>query len=394
MSQLVSPAEPSPALPGDAAADQWHVSPSRTRRVLHLVNGEHYAGAERVQDLLALSLPGQGYQVEFATLLPGRFAAARRSQEVPLHAFTMRGKLDLRPAMHVARLLKAGGFCCLHTHTPRSVMVGRFAASLAGVPLVHHLHGQTATEVRGAWKTRLYARLEKRSFAKAAKVIAVSETSRQYLLRLNVPAAQITVVANGVPSPALLAPRAVPAEPWTLGTVGLFRPRKGLETLLAALSMIKDRGGRLRWRGIGPFETPEYEAEVRALVDRLELGDVVRFPGFCHDVPAALAELDLFVFPSILAEGMPMVVLEALGAGVPVLASRVDGVTDILRHDETGWLVPPGDPAALADTLDALVRGQLDWQRVRQQAHALQRQQYSDASMAAGVAAIYDQILQ
>lgn len=370
----------------------------QTRRVLHLINGEHFAGAERVQDLLALALPQFGYEVEFARVLPGRFDQARRST-VALHEAPMRSKLDLRPAFKLARLLRSGGFDCLHTHTPRTVMVGRLAARLAGLPYVHHLHGQTSTEVRGTYKTRCYAWLERRCLSRAARVIAVSETSRQYLLRQGVQPQQIALVPNGVPSPAELAELAPPSGTWQLGTVGLFRPRKGLETLLEAVALLRQQGLPVRWQGIGPFETPEYENEVRRHAASLGLGDgclpdaPVYFAGFCKDVPAALAQLDLFIFPSILAEGMPMVVLEAFGAGVPVVASAVDGVTDVVDDGRTGWLVPPADAPALAQTIARVISGELDWQAIRRMAHQVQRQRYSDVSLAAGVAAVYDEIL-
>lgn len=387
-----------PATRGNAAEANLAAAPRKPRRVLHLINGEHFAGAERVQDLLALSLPAFGYEVEFARVLPGRFDQARRST-VALHELPMGSKLDLRPAWKLARLLRRGDFACLHTHTPRTVMVGRLAASLARIPLVHHLHGQTATEVTGTLKTRFYAWLERRCFRKAARVIAVSETSRQYLLRQGVPSQHIALVPNGVPSPAALPELAPPNAHWQLGTVGLFRPRKGLETLLEALALARQQGLPVRWRGIGPFETAEYESDVRRRAVNLGLGDgrseegPVYFAGFCSDVPAALAQLDLFIFPSILPEGMPMVVLEAFGAGVPVVASAVDGVTDVVQDGQTGWLVPPADPAALARAIGRVVSGQLDWRAIRRNAHQTQRQRYSESSLAAGVAAVYDEVL-
>lgn len=385
--------------PSTSTTDDNQAAPAKkSRRVLHLINGEHYAGAERVQDLLALSLPQFGYDVEFARVLPGRFAEARRSN-VALHETPMRNKLDLRPAFKLAKLLRSGGFDCLHTHTPRTVMVGRLAASLAGIPFVHHLHGQTSTEIRGTYKTRCYAWLERRCMSRAARVIAVSETSRQYLLRQGVQPGKVAVVPNGVPSPAELSELAPPSGNWQLGTVGLFRPRKGLETLLEAVALLRQQGLPVRWQGIGPFETPEYEHDVRDRSAALGLGDghqpdgPVYFSGFCTDVPAALAQLDLFIFPSILAEGMPMVVLEAFGAGVPVVASAVDGVTDIVDDGRTGWLVPPANAEALARQIARVVTGELDWQAIRRTAHQVQRQRYSETSLAAGVAAVYDAVL-
>ncbi len=91
-------------------------------RVMHVINGEHYAGAERVQDLLALRLGEFGYEVGFACLKPGRFVGQRRSQSAPLYELPMRSRLDLRPARRLARLVRAYGYQLIHTHTPRAAL--------------------------------------------------------------------------------------------------------------------------------------------------------------------------------------------------------------------------------------------------------------------------------
>ncbi len=171
-----------------------------TIRVMHLVNGEHYAGAERVQDLLALRLPEYGVEPAIACLKPDRFPAARSSQATPLYQLPMRGRFDFRPAWKLARLLRRGRFSLLHTHTPRAALIGRIAAVLAGVPIVHHVHGQTATEVRGQWWTRAMAHIERTCVARAAAVIAVSQTAGEYLIEQGLDADRLRVVPNGVPS--------------------------------------------------------------------------------------------------------------------------------------------------------------------------------------------------
>src|SRR5437868_6544958 len=136
-------------------------------RVLHLINGEHYAGAERVQDLLAQCLPEQGFEVAFACIKPVKFPQARGSQDAQLFAVPMRSKFDLRPVRQLARLIRRERFALLHTHTPRTAMIGRLASLWAGVPMVHHVHGHTASEVGGGLRHRFHAWVERRSLAGA-----------------------------------------------------------------------------------------------------------------------------------------------------------------------------------------------------------------------------------
>jgi glycosyltransferase involved in cell wall biosynthesis len=365
----------------------------REIRVLHLINGEHYAGAERVQDLLALRLPECGIRPALACLKPGRFAVARRSQDTPLYQLPMRSRFDMRPAWRLARLLRRNQFDLLHTHTPRAALVGRIAATLAGVPLVHHVHGQTAVEVRGRCWTRLMAGVEGACLSRAAAVIAVSPTAAQYMAERGVAKARLRVVPNGVPARATLPTRSAPTTDWTLGMVGLLRPRKGLETVLDALDLLRQQGFSVRLRVVGSFETPAYEREVRQYVARLGIGPAVDWAGFCTDIDAQLAHMDLMAFPSLLAEGMPMVVLEAMAAGVPLVASRVAGVTDVLRDGVDGLLCSPGDPTDLAQAIGRVLRGTVAWESLRSRAHRRQCEQFSDSAMARTVADLYREIL-
>jgi hypothetical protein len=121
--------------------------PSRAPvRVLHVVNGEHYSGAERVQDLLALNLAEFGFDVGFACLKPGRFDQMRQAKRAPLADLHMRSRVDLLPALRLARLITNQKYALVHTHSPRAALAGRLASALAGVPLVHHVHSHTASD--------------------------------------------------------------------------------------------------------------------------------------------------------------------------------------------------------------------------------------------------------
>ncbi|HKD37960.1 MAG TPA: glycosyltransferase, partial [Pirellulales bacterium] len=298
-------------------------------RVLHVINGEHFAGAERVQDQLALRLPEFGYEVGFACLKLNRFAKMRSAQSSPLVAIPMRSRFDLRSAMRLARHIRRESYQIVHTHTPRAALIGSLAASWTGVPMVHHVHGQTSTEVCRRMVSRISAVIERASVRKAA-IIAVSESLRRHLQASGFAKRIVHVVPNGVPARnESLQTKPCPRGDWTVGTLALFRPRKGIEVLLEAIAILKSRGIGLRLRAVGPFETAGYEREVKALAERLGLANSVEWTGFRSDIDAELDAMDVFVLPSIISEGMPMSVLEAMAAGVPVVGTRVDGVTDV-----------------------------------------------------------------
>jgi len=368
-------------------------APPRTLRVMHVINGEHYAGAERVQDLLAARLPALGYDVHFTALKAGKFATARKTTAAPLYTLPMRGRFDLRPAFRLAKILRQERIALIHTHTPRAALIGRVAARLTGLPMVHHVHSPTIADTTQRVRRWVNGLSERISMQGLAGLITVSHTLRQYVAQRGLRAGLIQVVHNGVPVLGPLTKREVPTGDWTLGTVALFRPRKGLEVLLHALANLRQQGLPVRLRAVGQFETPDYERTIHALAGELQVNDAIDWTGFCSDVPAELARMDLFVLPSLFGEGLPMVVLEAMAAGVPVVATRVEGIPEAVRDRVDGLIAEPNNVASLTAQLACVVRGEVSWQELRRTAHARQADEFSDTAMAAGIATIYDQLL-
>src|SRR5438270_233568 len=115
-------------------------APPQSIFALHLVNGEHYSGAERVQDLLARQLPRFGCEVGFACVKPQRFPNARETKTAPLVEMPMRGRFDLRVVKRIAEIARSEDYELIHAHTPRTALVGRLAARKADVPFVYHVH--------------------------------------------------------------------------------------------------------------------------------------------------------------------------------------------------------------------------------------------------------------
>ncbi|PQO38459.1 glycosyltransferase family 4 protein [Blastopirellula marina] len=363
-------------------------------KVAHVINGEFYAGAERVQDLLGKCLPQFGYDVNFVCLKPGQFAESRSVSSGPIIDLPMRSRVDLWQAKILADLVKNEQFEVVHAHTPRTAMIGMGAAFLSGVPFVYHVHSPTSRDSTHRWRNWMNQRIEQVSVIRAKKLICVSRSLAAHMKSVGVPENRLAVVHNGVPQWDHVPDREPPAGDWTLGVVALFRPRKGLEVLLEAIAQLRERGHQVRLRAIGRFETPDYEQKIRALVAKLNLAEAIDWVGFTNDVNAEFAKIDLFVLPSLFGEGLPMVVLESMAAGVPVVATDVEGVTEAIIDGESGIIAVPNDADNLAQRIEAVLVGRVDWREIRRNALQRHAESFSDVAMARGVAAIYDEILQ
>lgn len=363
-------------------------------RVLHVINGEHYSGAERVQDLLARQLPGCGFEVGFACVKPHRFPVARQTKDAPLFELPMQGRTDLTIVKRLTQLIRDNQYELVHAHTPRTALVGSLAARRAGVPFVYHVHspaGRDSTNWLTNWSNAI---VEWAMVRKADRLIAVSPSLREYMIERGFRAEQVVCVPNGVPVIETHVERRQPAHNWTLGAIALFRPRKGTEVLLETLALLRSRRINVRLRAVGGFETPGYESAILCLAERLGLGDAIDWVGFTRDVGGELSKIDLFVLPSLFGEGLPMVVLEAMAAGLPVIASRVDGVPEAVRHRETGLLVDPNSVSQLAAAIEDFVNGGINYAALSEAARQRQIDFFSDVAMAHGVANVYREVLQ
>jgi phosphatidyl-myo-inositol alpha-mannosyltransferase len=363
------------------------------KKVLHLINGEFYSGAERVQDLLALRLPEFGWQVGFACLRPGHFASERKALHAPLHEIPMSSRFDFSPVVKVSRLLREGGYEILHTHTPRSALIGRLAAGKIGIPMVHHIHSPTRRDSENPVRNLLNTVVENWSLSRVKRLVAVSSSLRDYLLGSGFEDKRIAVVPNGVPVIQAESRWQLPKNEWVIGTVALFRPRKGLEILLQALASLIKEGVPVRLRAVGGFETTEYQQSVLALVESLGLSRSIDWTGFTSNVNLEFEKMHLFVLPSLYGEGLPMVVIEAMAAGLPVIGSRVEGIPEVLGNNEFGMVVEPGNPDSMRDGIFQMISLGGGAERMAIAGHARQRDAYSDEAMARGVAEVYRGVL-
>ncbi|PZN12837.1 MAG: glycosyl transferase family 1 [Bacillota bacterium] len=239
-------------------------------------------------------------------------------------------------------------------HSSKAGWLARLTARHLGIPCVFTVHGWPfagdGTGAAGA-PARLYVLAERLVKGLADRVITVSEHDRVLGLRLGVlDPARAMSIPNGVPDvpPALRADPGDPAGPTRLVMVARFEEPKDHATLLRALARVR-RPWQLDLVGDGPLQPA-----VRALARDLGVAGRVRFHGSRGDVARVLAGARLFVL-STRREGMPLAILEAMRAGLPVLASAAGGVPEAVVHGETGFVAPPGDVPAWAGYLERLL---------------------------------------
>lgn len=366
----------------------------QTISVLHVINGEHFSGAERVQQNLGLHLEQFGYTSHFVCLKPAKFPEVCGLPADRVHSAAMQSRLDWRSIGRVCELAKQTKSCILHAHTPRTALVAAFAAHRLQLPWVYHVHSPTARDSTRGIVNRINDWVERFSIASCDLLITVSRSLRREMLRRGVARDRLVSIANGVAAIEPIDPHArATSRTWRLGLIALMRPRKGVEVALEAMAKLKRQGIPVTLDLIGGFETSAYEAAIREQISELELDDVVALKGFTRDVPAAVRELDALLLPSLFGEGMPMVVLEALAAGVPVVATRVEGTPEVVRHGLEGLLAIPRDAADIALQIEVLCASRQRWIAMSGAALARHRSRFSDVEMARRVAKAYDRLI-
>jgi glycosyltransferase involved in cell wall biosynthesis len=274
-----------------------------------------------------------------------------------------------------------------HLTTPLGCKYGLLAARLANVPgIVGTVH-----LVPGVGSGFRYGLSQRLISACLQRYIAVSQAIADRLLTgLRVPPRKLRVIQNGIPlarlgTPTRSAERASTQRRPVVLVVARLEEQKGHAYLLEAAQHIPEVD--LAFAGEG-----SKRSELEAQADALGLADRVRFLGFRSDVPDLLAECDIFVLPS-LCEGMPLAVLEAMAARKPVVATAISGIDETVVHGVTGVLVPPGDPAALANAIWSLLADPEASMRLGMAGRARVEREFQAETMVARVESVYQELL-
>jgi glycosyltransferase involved in cell wall biosynthesis len=304
----------------------------------------------------------------------------------PLLDRLIKRRFSLAFARKLRRLLKEGGFDLVHAHVYASATAAAVATLGLDVPLMITEHSE------GSWHTRHTRQMSRWAYRHAKRLVAVSSPIHRLLLEeYDVPPERVILVPNAVTASSdttLGEPPSVAdkrREGPLVGVVAQLKPEKGLGTFLEAAARVSPLLPNVHFLvvGDGPLR-----GELEALAERLDLDRHVRFVGYRSNARALVELLDVLVVPS-LSEGAPLVVLEAMAAGIPVVASAVGGIPEQIRHEREGLLFPPGDSTALGDALLGLLRNPARARHLGEAGRRRSASEFSHAIMVRRVEAVY-----
>ena len=270
---------------------------------------------------------------------------------------------DLTALLKLVRLLRQQQPEIVHTHTAKAGALGRIAAKIAGIPIVvHTFHGHVMHGYFSRRVTRLFLAIERRLAMATTTILTVSQGLREELLRLQIGRPEtVRVMPLGLEMDGFLRSDlrrgelrrwlGVSPEVPLVGIIARLVPIKDHRTFLEAASDLHRSRPDVRFLIVGDGELrPHLEQQAHAL----GLSQCVNFLGWQRELEPIYADLNLAVLSS-LNEGTPVSLIEAMAASLPVVATSVGGVSDLVEHGKTGLLVPPKDPKAFSGAMEALL---------------------------------------
>ena len=377
--------------------------------VLHIITRLIVGGAQENTMLTADLLDPERWDVDVVsgpqTGPEGSLIEEARARGVPL---TIEPNLvrevnpvkDLLALLALYRHIRRGRYAVVHTHSGKAGMLGRWAAWLARVPIViHTVHGWSHHERQHLLARRVFILLEQLTAPITDKLIVVSPRNTEKGLAdgIGSPDKYVTI-RSGIdldrfrtpsrPRQAVRAELDVPQDAPVVGTVTRLSPQKAPLDFVKAVARLPSQRPNVHFVmvGDGPLRA-EVEAEIRAQ----GLSERVHLTGLRRDVPDLMHSFDVFALSS-LWEGLPRVLPQAMAAGLPIVATAVDGNAEAVNDDLNGFLTPPGDPQAFAEALLTLLEDPALAARMGQA--GLDRvDEFGARKMVRDIAALYEELL-
>jgi glycosyltransferase involved in cell wall biosynthesis len=347
-------------------------------RIMEMIDKPSLGGGQTALLLLAENLDRSRFEVVISSGGDGPLAEEARQKGIAYVPVPLGKRLSLRPLREIAGVLRENKIDVLHTHGGIAGFYGRSAARRARTPaVVHTLHGIHYLHYRNPLLRRLYVFLERKYSRLTDRLILVCQSDlRQARRHRLAPEEKMTVILNGTEVRPELGTDDISRRrselSWPLGrpvvgTVARLHRQKGVVNLLRAAPQILSPFPEIKIAVVG--DGPQ-SGTLRREAQRLGLEGRLLFLGERKDAASVMALFDIFVLPS-LWEGLPFVLVEAAALGKPIVATAVDGVSEILEDGKTGLLVPPNDPSALADAVIRLLRDNEGARRLGERARAL-----------------------
>ncbi len=358
------------------------------RTVLHTESSPGLGGQELRTLSEARWTAERGWRVLLAGQPDGRFVGQAHAEGLEAVGVRMRGAWDLGAVCALQRLIRRERVSMVHTHSSVDGWVGGLAARAAGVPVVRTRH--VSIRIRRRWNP-VYRWL-------ADRVITSGEAIRKLVIEAGVDPGRVVAIPAGVDLAEFTGGsgdghamrKSLGLARPVIGSVAMFRGSKGHAHLLDAFAAVHARHPAARLLLVGDGIRRPW---VEGLAKNRGLGEAVVFTGFRADVPVLLRAMDCFVLASTRTEGVPQSLLQAFAAGVPVVASAIGGIPEVVKDGETGILVPPEDAAALARAIESVLSDGSGAAARARGARRLVEERFSHGASVSRLLALYDEVI-
>ena len=379
-----------------------------TRTVVHILNGEIFAGVDRTQLNLCRFVDPLRYHLHIITLLDGFTADRAQEMGYTVDVLRMKSRLDLNVVRTIREILQDTNASLMQAHTIRGHLVGALAAHKLHVPVLAHIHSPAIHEsertIKNLWNAFLEARLQRRTDC----YMVVADSLKAHLIQKGIPLNKIITLLNAVDvmglietsqgmEPSVYQRLGLDDETKLIGMAATFRHRKGAQDLLQAVKILGEQVIPYRLVMIGGGEKlaggGNYLDVLKQMTVQLGIDHQVIFVGYQEKPQQWMAALDMLVLPSRFGEGLPLVVLEAMALGIPVIATPVEGTAEVLIDQVTGLLPPAEDPEALAKSIKTLLFDPKKGRTMARKAKEVVLQRFDAREYAQRLMEIYDEVL-
>jgi sugar transferase (PEP-CTERM/EpsH1 system associated) len=360
-------------------------------RVMHLIYRFQEGGAERVVLNIAAKVQSPTIQSSICSTVPATSMKHLLEPEVALFELQRRPGNDPSFVWQLYQLLRRQRPHILHTHSWGTLCEGLVAGRMARVPVIVHLE-------HGTLQTKKYqVRIQRWAWPQTDRLLAVCSKVADHMAdTVGVARRGIRIIRNGVDLSRFQTEHraearlrlGLPSDALVVGTAGRLVDVKDHSTLLEALRLVTSAGVPLLAviAGDGPLRTA-----LESTILTLGLQDRVRLLGHRSDIETVMAALDIFVLSSR-SEGLPMAILEAMASGLPVIATRVGGVDEVIDEGSTGLLVEPKSPEALAEAIGSLAGNRARRERMGAAGRARAIREFSLDTMVADYQRLYFEV--
>ena len=367
-----------------------------SKRILQIIPTLDRSGAEKQMTLLARGLPRDEFDVHVCALTRGGpLVADLRRAEIATTVIGKRWKLDPQAYWQLKRRVARLRPDLIHTWLFAANAYGRAAGIACGVKCL--VAGERCVD---PWKGWTELAIDRYLGRRTARIVAVSPGVRDFYVRHGLPAEKIEVIPNGVPPPEpgpatrrqVLAGLGLPDGCRLVGIIGRLWPQKRIKDAIWAADLLKVIRDDVHLLIIG--EGPHRD-RLRKFRDQCLIRDRVHFLGHRDDVPRLMPHFDL-LWSTSAYEGQSNSIMEAMAAGVPVVATDIPGTRDLVVHGQTGYLIPTGKPgrAALAKHTNAVLDNTELADRLGESARRRMLSEFSVEKMVTRYAELYREVLQ